>query len=148
VTAYFPFGLVKDLAWDEDGEAWKARFLVPKDVLDGRYEARVVITLADGTIQVASAPYRIDSAEPDFVVETIEAPGGVMVRVTTRDAAGLVTVALAADARQRLELVQVGEAGTEWQGFLALPMGAAELRVVVADTARNEADQTVRVMVQ
>jgi len=148
VTAYFPFGLVKDLAWDEDGEAWKARFLVPKDVPDGRYEARVVITLADGTIQVASAPYRIDSAEPDFVIETIEAPGGVMVRVTTRDAAGLVTVALAADPRQRLELVQVGEAGTEWQGFLALPMGAAELRVVVADTARNEADQTVRVMVQ
>ena len=63
VTAYFPFGLVKDLVYDADAEHWRVRFLVPKGVVDGVYEVKIVIVHADGTIEVARIPYTIDSSE-------------------------------------------------------------------------------------
>lgn len=138
VTAYFPFGLTKDLAWDAHDECWKVRFLVPKDVADGLYTARIVIVHADGTVEVARAQYKIDSAEPEFTVATEQVPGGVKVRVDAGIGIGAVTVALAANPKLRVTLADVG--GGVFEGVLALPPGAHELRVVVADTARNEAD--------
>jgi Ca-activated chloride channel family protein len=147
VTAYFPFGLVKDLAWDANAEVWTVRFLVPKDVPDGLYAAKVVIVRADGSVELAEARYRIDSLAPDFEVEIIDAPGGVMLRVSTQGGVGVVTVALASNPRVRLTLVR-GADGTTFEGYLALPEGAHQLRVVAADTARNEADTVVAVEVR
>lgn len=146
VTAYFPFGLTKDLEWDSHDEQWKVRFLVPKGVADGLYTARVVIVHADGTVEIASAPYKIDSAEPDFVAETAAAPGGVLVKVTTQGGIGSVVVASVADPALRVTLVNDGTG--VFTGVLPLALGSHELRVVVADTARNEADQLVSVEVK
>jgi Ca-activated chloride channel family protein len=145
VTAYFPFGLDADLGWDAHDETWKVRFLVPLAVPDGEYFAKVVIVHADGSLELAQARYVIDSSAPDFVVEVIEAPGGIMLRVTSRGPAGRVSVALVGDARQRIELAADGAA---YVGFLALPLGTHQLRVVVADKARNEGEQLVDVSVE
>jgi len=145
VTAYFPFGLVKDLDWDTRDEQWKVRFLVPKGVSDGLYTARVVIVRGDGTVEVAQAQYKIDASEPDFVAETTASPGGVLIKVTTQGGIGSVIVGSAADPSVRVTLVDLG--GGVFVGVLPLGTGRHEVRIVVADTARNEADQLVTVEV-
>lgn len=132
VTAYFPFGLVKDLAWDAQLEKWTLRFLVPLGVADGDYQATVVIVRRDHTVELARAAYTIDSAAPDFEVEAHTVTGGVQVRVVSAKAARRVTVALAGDPRQRIDLQGDGRV---FEGVL--PAQGA-LRVVVADLARNE----------
>lgn len=141
VTAYFPFGLVKDLAWDAGLEKWTLRFLVPLGVPDGDYEATVVIVRRDRSVELARAPYTIDSAAPDFEVEARSVSGGVHLRVVAAKAARRVTVALVGDPRQRVELLGDGRV---FEGVLPA-QGARALRVVVADLARNEASREVAV---
>jgi Ca-activated chloride channel family protein len=133
VTAFFPFGLVKDLRWDERLEKWIVRFLVPTDVLDGAYETQVVIVRRNGTLELARASYIIDSRAPDFEVDFV----GPRIRVRVSELARKVTVVLAADPRRRTVLQ--GD-GREFEGE---PPGTGRLRVVVADLARNEAAREV-----
>jgi Ca-activated chloride channel family protein len=141
VTAYFPFGLVKDLAYDADAEQWRVRFLVPKGVADGVYEVKIVIVHADGTVEIARIPYTIDSSGPDFEVVTEEIAGGALVKVVTAEPARLVTVSAVADPRLRVELADQGD-GVHFEAFVPLAPGAHRMRIVVADEARNEADDT------
>ena len=137
VTAYFPFGLVRDLKWDDHLEKWTLRFLVPVGVPDGDYEAMVVIVRRDRTIELARAPYTIDSKEPDFEVDATQAISGVHVKVVAAEPARRVTVALARDPRQRIELRGDGRV---FEGELPV---RGTLRVVVADMARNETSREV-----
>jgi Ca-activated chloride channel family protein len=143
VTAYFPFGLVQDLEWDENTEHWSVRFLVPKGVVDGEYDVRVVIRQADGKVEMATIPYLIDSTGPEFEVKTTQTATGVQVVVTAAEESRLVTVALASDPSIRVELTDSGDKLT-FSGVLELPPGEHELRVVVADCARNEADSLMK----
>jgi len=133
VTAFFPFGLVKDLRYDERLEKWTVRFLVPIDVPDGAYEAQVMIVKRDGALELARASYVIDSRAPDFEVDF----AGSRIRVRVSEQARKVTVVLAADPRRRTVLR--GD-GREFEGEQP---GTGRLRVVVADLARNEAAREV-----
>jgi len=142
VTATFPFGLVKDLTWDPYTEQWQTRFLVPKGTPDGDYAVPVAIVHADGRQESAMASYRVDSTVPDFELAVEPVAGGVSVRVRTAEPARRVTVALTENPRVRVELQDTGD-GLTFYGTLALPPGRHRLRVVVADTARNEADALV-----
>jgi Ca-activated chloride channel family protein len=135
VTAYFPFGLVRDLHWD--GKQWVLRFLVPMGVPDGDYEATVLIVLRDGKVEVARAAYTIDSKEPDFEVEAHGVAGLVYLRVRPSKPARRVVAALVANPRRRVELVG---AGSEFTGVLR---ASGPVRVVVADEARNESMRDV-----
>ncbi len=137
VTAYFPFGLVRDLGWDEKLEKWVLRFLVPVGVPDGDYEATVLIVRRDGSIEVAKACYTIDSKEPDFEVEAKKVAGLVFVWVRSSEPARRVTAALVADPKRRIELAG---AGSDFTGVLP---GSGPVRVVVADMARNESVREV-----
>jgi Ca-activated chloride channel family protein len=128
VTAYFSFGLVKDLRWDEQTEKWVVRFLVPVDVPDGEYEAQALVVKRDGAVELVKASYVIDSRCPDFDIDLI----GSRIRVRVAEPARKVTVALAADPRRRTVLR--GD-GSVFEGKLP---GRGKLRVVVADRARNE----------
>jgi Ca-activated chloride channel family protein len=144
VTAYFPFGLVKDLAYDADAEQWRVRFLVPQGVADGVYEVKIVIVHADGKVEVARIPYTIDSSEPDFEIVTEEVDGGVMVKVVTAEPARLVTVTAVDDPRVRVELADQGD-GVRFEALVPLAPGVHRMRTVVADEARNEAEDTFTV---
>ncbi|ACY14874.1 VIT and vWA domain-containing protein [Haliangium ochraceum] len=146
VTAYFPFGLVKDLDYDAHTEHWRVRFLVPKGVEDGSYEVKIVIVHADGTVEVARVPYVIDSAEPDFEVVVEELAGGALVRVVTAEPARLVTAAIVGAPAQRVELQDSGD-GVHFEAFLPVAPGSYRLRVVVADDARNEADDELPLII-
>jgi Ca-activated chloride channel family protein len=144
VTAYFPFGLVKELAFDAVTERWQTRFLVPKQTPDGPYQVPVVIVHADGRTETVRGAYTIDSAEPDFDVEVVPVPGGVRLRVVTAEPARRVVVAEVGAPERRMELSRADNDAT-FAGSLFLPPGRHTLRVVVADRARNEADQLVTV---
>jgi len=146
VTAYFPFGLVKDLHFNPHSGQWQVRFLVPANIEDGSYQVRLLVVLADGTSQWSTAQYRIDSDEPDFDLEVVPVPGGVAILVFANEAVREAQVALAADPDQRIQL-EPNARGTLFSGFFPLPAGVHELRVVVADTARNEADDVAIVVV-
>jgi Ca-activated chloride channel homolog len=137
VTAYFPFGLVKDLSWDDKLQKWVLRFLVPVGVPDGEYEATVLIVRRDRFVEVAKASYTIDSKQPDFEVEARAVAGVVLLRVRPSEAARRVFAVLATNPRRRVELV---EEGGEFVGVLR---GRGAVRVVVADLARNEAMREV-----
>jgi Ca-activated chloride channel family protein len=144
VTAYFPFGLVKDLAYELDAEHWRVRFLVPKGVADGVYEVKIVIVHADGTVEVARIPYTIDSSEPDFEIVTEEIDAGVAIQVVTAEPARLVTVTAVDDPRVRVELADQGD-GVHFEALVPLAPGVHRMRIVVADEARNEAEDTFTV---
>jgi Ca-activated chloride channel family protein len=133
VTAWFPFGLVKDLRWDERLEKWVVRFLVPLDVADGEYQAQVVIVKRDGTVELARAGYVIDSKAPEFEVEI----AGGRVRVRTGEPSRKVTAASIADPRRRSTLRGDGRV---FEGDL--PAGGP-VRIVVSDLARNETAREV-----
>ncbi len=137
VTAYFPFGLVKDLRWDDRLEKWVLRFLVPVGVPDGEYEAQVVIVRRDGTVELSKASYVIDSCAPDFDVIAMRGASGTHVRVTVAEPARKVTVVVASDPRRRVELSGDGRV---FEGDMP---SVARLRVVVADVARNETAREV-----
>jgi Ca-activated chloride channel homolog len=137
VTAYFPFGLVRDLTWDAKLDRWVLRFLVPVDVPDGDYEATVVIVKRNGTVELAKARYTIDSTDPEFEVEAKNVDGLVFVHVTSSEPARRVTAALVANPKRRVELT--GD-GSQFAGVLR---GSGPVRVVVADEARNESMREV-----
>ena len=133
VTAYFPFGQVKDLAWDARLERWVVRFLVPRGVADGEYEAVVIIVKRGGEVELAKAAYVIDSKEPDFEVEATTIASGVHLRVTVGESARRVSAVLVGASRNALELAGDGRV---FEGDLQ--GGSGRVRVVVADQARNE----------
>jgi Ca-activated chloride channel family protein len=144
VTALFPFGTTQDLAYDSMSESWMTRFLVPKDVADGTYEVRVVIVLADGTVNVATAHYTIDSRSPEVDVDTVPAADGVDVRVLCDEAALEVRVAPIDDVRAAVSLTAAGDKQS-FRGHVRLTPGRHRLRIVVADAARNETEREVEV---
>lgn len=146
VTAHFPFGLTKDLEWDTHDEQWKVRFLVPKDVVDGMYVARVVIVRADGTIEVAQAPYKIDSAEPDFLVTTTQLGGNLLVQVEASAGVTGVQLGRVGDASLRVALVETTPG--VFVAIVPLAAGLHQLRLVAVDSARNEADRLIDVEVK
>jgi Ca-activated chloride channel family protein len=146
VTAHFPFGLTKDLEWDTHDEQWKVRFLVPKDVVDGSYVARVVIVRADGTIEVAQAPYKIDSAEPDFLVTTTQLGSNLLVQVEASAGVTGVQLGRVGDPSLRVALVQTTPG--VFVAIVPLAAGVHQLRLVAVDSARNEADRTIDVEVK
>jgi len=137
VSARFPFGLTLDLVWDPMTERWMSRFLVPKSVSDGVYLVDVWIVHADGSIEHASLPYRIDSAQTEAKLDVRAVPGGLLVRVLTDEEPREVRAALVLDPSVRV-LLEPGDTGGCAFGFLPAEPGKHQVRVVVADAARNE----------
>src|SRR5581483_2915024 len=64
VTLIFPFGLTKSAEWEPKRAAWTCRFLVPRDTPDGAYSVRVLVTLADGSLERLALDYVVDTTAP------------------------------------------------------------------------------------
>lgn len=145
VTAFFPFGLVSDLAWDDFSEAWMTRFLVPKDVADGDYDVRVLVVGADGTVTTSSVRFTIDSKSPAMQIDAKPKGAGAIVRVMLDESADEVRIADADDTSNRAVLGATDD--RTFEGFLPLEAGTHRIRVVVADRAHNESERIVTVSV-
>lgn len=145
VTAYFPFGLEKELDYDVETRTWRVRFLVPVGVPDGQYEVPVVVVTRDGQFQVLTGRYTIDSSEPDFEVTTQCNQDAIQLHVTTREPMREVWAALVSEPakRVRLKLDATDKSKTRYVAELRTLGTAERVRVVVTDGARNEADEVV-----
>ncbi len=145
VTAFFPFGLEKDLAFDPELKLWRVRFLVPKEVADGHYKVPVMVITRDGHVEFLSGSYTIDSSEPEFAPEVRCHSGAMALSVVTQQPMREVWAAFVADPsrRIRLNLVANDSSRTHYMATLKLALKDARVRIVVTDQARNEADEVV-----
>jgi Ca-activated chloride channel family protein len=144
VTAYFPFGLEKDLSYDPATRRWRVRFLVPKETPDGEYEVPVLVTERSGHTRLLTGKYRIDSEEPEFEPVVRCRDGKIEITVTTREPMREARAALVDDPKRRVELRRSGGDATQthYVGTLRAPH-SSRVRVVLTDNARNEADEVV-----
>jgi hypothetical protein len=141
VTVTFPFGETKLAVWDDDVDAWMVRFLIDKDTPDGEYQARVTITKADGSVQVMTLPYTVDTEAPAVTLRAEKIDGGYRITAiqtgARRKDADRVEVVLP-DGRI-LALTQTARGKFEGEWITAPVTSAVTLRVVARDHALNEA---------
>jgi Ca-activated chloride channel family protein len=153
VVAYFPFGLVKRLAWDERRKHWSVRFLVPRDVQDGKYPIRVRITRADGTLEWKEIEIEIDGSEPelDVVADEFAIPGvRFHLEVDPHEPVRELYAYLPGVSKRRVRLALDRDSG-RYRGALPIPerFEAEELtiRIVARDRARNRVEHELQVPV-
>lgn len=83
VVVIFPFGDTKVATFDEEANAWIARFLIDKDTPDGQYMVLVKVTLASGAIESYRLPYYVDTKAPSVSIEMKKTRNGGFV-ITAR----------------------------------------------------------------
>lgn len=64
VTALFPFGLVKQLRYLDNEDAWQTRFLAPIDTPDGQHEVRLLLRDSEGHVFRETKSFLITSKPP------------------------------------------------------------------------------------
>ena len=69
VTAFLPFGEVKDLVYDTDSQLWLTRFLVPRSAVDGVYWIHIVATDRRGRSEWFKLAYTVDTLAPVMQVD-------------------------------------------------------------------------------
>jgi Ca-activated chloride channel family protein len=152
VTAVFPFGLVKELAFVPDEELFETRFLAPPGLADGTYRVNLILTDRAGHKHEEQKSFVIDS-KPPTVTLTPRAGGA--------RAGGTLEVVVRADADTRrivLRLADGPPAAAVWQparqasvALVEVPpglvTGSYELRAVAEDFAHNVATATATVTV-
>lgn len=145
VTAFFPFGLEKELNYDPETKRWRVRFLVPKEVVDGTYAVPVMVITRDGHVQFLTGHYTIDSQSPEFEPEVECRTGTMFLTVTTNEPMREVRAALVTDPTKRATFVLEpgSQASHRYTARIKLPRNEERVRVVVADRARNEAEEVV-----
>ena len=156
VTAYFPFGLVKELRFDEQRDLWRGRFLVPAGIPDGQYAVLVVMELANGLLLHHQQFFALDSQAEEFFVDlnsdTITAGGILEIRVDAVEPAAEVYVDCPLLGWERFTLEPDDpEDKVDWSGELGVPEdaepGRYEVLVVVRDRAGNRLEETVTIFV-
>ncbi len=91
VTAFLPFGEVKDLVFDPSETVWTTRFLVPKETNDGVYWIHVVVTESDGDTSWYRISYTVDTKAPVLRVDIRnlnQLVPGALLAVTARPIVG------------------------------------------------------------
>lgn len=66
VVAVFPFGLTKPLTYLAAEDIWETRFLAPKEMQDGSYACRLILTDEHGTVYQEEKHFVIDSHPPQI----------------------------------------------------------------------------------
>ncbi len=142
VTAYFPFGLVKDMRMDLLTGRWKTRFLVPNFVLDGEYDVKLVIEGPNGT-EHKTIRYTIDSNGPTLSARFEYTEDG-QARLVIESSERLRESTVLINGR-RVELV-LEESGLRATVVVALGVGVHNLHFSAFDLARNESLTDLKVL--
>ncbi|MBN2525450.1 MAG: VWA domain-containing protein [Deltaproteobacteria bacterium] len=155
VTAVFPFGLTKDLAWDATRERWRGRFLVPVGIPDGYYETAIVITAHNGTVTLLKQMFHLDSEGAEFEINfdhiRVKKGRGLLMKVDTIEPASEVYVHCKGLNWRREVFELSSEDDVLWQRWMRIPTDAApgqyKVLVVARDKAGNRIEQTVTITV-
>jgi Ca-activated chloride channel homolog len=143
VTAYFPFGLKKELSYDQNAKRWSVRFLVPKEVPDGKYTVPILVVTRNGQLEYLSGNYTIDSSEPEFET-TVKCTNGTMkITVVSDQPLREVRAALVDTPSRHVQFRVVPNVLHRYDARLKLSRDD-QVRIVVTDRARNEAEEIVQ----
>jgi Ca-activated chloride channel family protein len=156
VTAYFPFGLVKQLRYDEARRVWRGRFLVPAGIPDGSYTIIVSIELADGSLLRRREGYELDSSAEEFLAAFAGygafAGGQVELTIDSVEPAAEVYVHCPELGWDRLVLEATDSASIDWLATLDIPWrtppGEYRVLLVVRDRAGNRLEQQTILFVE
>ncbi len=152
VTAIFPFGLTKALAYVQGEDVWETRFLAPATMTDGSYGCTLVLTDAAGRKVREEKRFTIDSKPPDVKVSLSHgsARPGDRVVVTTLADRDVRAIHARLDDGPAVE-VKWAQAAKASVGELAipddLPPGEHHIHVVAEDFARNTTIVTVTIVI-
>jgi Ca-activated chloride channel family protein len=150
VTAIFPFGLIKDLTYDEARDKWRGRFLVPAGIEDGYYSILIGVETDNGQLKYRRETYHLDSEVKEFKTNfdtiRVRAGKGLTLEVDAIEPAAEVYVHCDDLGWERLALVSPDEGrGIDWNKWLRVPKdtppGTYMLLVVVRDTAGNRVER-------
>jgi len=171
VIAVLPWGEVLECSWEENLDAWMARFLVPREAEEGLYRVRVFIEGRDGSIDSFTLFYKVDSSAPvmDFELgETSLSPGQTVdLRATpissiyegkVRNKEGIL-VSVRTDVKRAVVRVGKTQALLEhdpesesWIGAITLPAdlppGPITFELVVTDYAGNVHRTTLKEVIR
>lgn len=156
VTAFFPFGLIKDLAYDDQRGSWRGRFLVPAGIPDGYYTIVVAIESHNGLISYHEEAFHLDSAAQEMIVDfegaALRAGKSRLFKVDTIEPAAEVYLHCETLGWNRVSLIPVTSTrAVRWHKWLKVKRGAAlgehHVLVVMRDLAGNRIEQTVVVTV-
>lgn len=156
VTAFFPFGLVKTLTYDEGRGLWRGRFLVPASIPDGYYKIIVAIETKDDEVLYRQEVYHLDSKAEEFICNfekvRVKAGRGFTLKVDTIEQSAEVYA-----HSEALDILRValepedGDKRVDWAKWFSVPEdmeeGTYELLVVMRDTAGNRLERTLEVEV-
>ncbi|MGF1469047.1 MAG: VIT domain-containing protein [Sandaracinaceae bacterium] len=80
VTLILPFGETLSATWEAELSLWSARFLIPRDAVEGTYPIEVLITHADGRLEHRRLWYTVDqsAARVSLRVEGDVRPGATV----------------------------------------------------------------------
>ncbi|MBN2344561.1 MAG: VWA domain-containing protein [Deltaproteobacteria bacterium] len=153
VTAVFPFGLVKDLRYDASRDRWRGRFLVPTGIPDGHYAIVIAITHKDGTVELNTEMFHLDSEAAEFITnfdnKKIQSGKGLLLKVDTIEPAAEVYIHCEALGLNRVQFLQETDDGIRWEKWISfdktIAPGAYSALVVMRDTAGNRIEQTVTI---
>ena len=153
VTAVFPFGLTKDLRYDASRERWRGRFLVPTGIPDGHYAIVIAITHKDGSVQMNTETFHLDSDAAEFITnfdgKKVQAGKGALLKVDTIEPAREVYIHCDALGLNRVLFLPETDDGIKWEKWIAIdkdiPAGAHSVLVVMRDMAGNRIEQTITI---
>jgi Ca-activated chloride channel homolog len=151
VTALFPWGETKPLAFDQREGRWTVRFIVPKGTVHGDYEVVIIITRADRTQQRFTVRYQADSEAPKGM--------GRAAATRTRDGWRIALSVEASDDTERVDvllprgdLVGLAPDGHANQFRAEVTLSAADVKgpsvflpVLITDAAHNRLEIEVEV---
>jgi Ca-activated chloride channel family protein len=101
VRVHLPFGgPPAEARWDEERQAFSARFLVPAGTADGSYPIRVEITARDGTVQELPLSIGIDTHAPQMIAWAGPVRAGEQLRLRAIASLSLADLWHALDARE------------------------------------------------
>jgi Ca-activated chloride channel family protein len=153
VTAVFPFGLTKRLTYLETEGVWETRFIAPREMSDGVYRCRLVLTDRKGRAFQEEKTFVIDSRPPrlNAALNTRVARAGEELTITV--GADSDTRVISARLFGSLPVPVVWDPKTRTNvGHLRLPAGLPSgvytIRVTGEDFAHNsnETELTVEVI--
>ncbi len=145
VVAFFEWGQLATLRWDEVRGRWYHRFLVPREVEEGWQVIRIVIRHADGSLTLQEELIEVDRLAPEFLAEAVAFDGAVRVQVLVDEPLRSLHIYPEGhpELRRRLDLrgADPGEEPVEvW-----LPGDWDRVVVVAKDLALNRMRETVEV---
>ncbi|MBI4854549.1 MAG: VWA domain-containing protein [Acidobacteria bacterium] len=145
IVAVLPYGETKELTYLKDEDVWETRFLAPKTMQDGSYNARLILIDKNNNSYEEEKSFIIDSRPPNLSAELsnkrIQAGRDLVVKVkadrdTRRIAArlfGAQPIAIVWDEKEKINrgLLHIPE---------GLPAGRYQLIITAEDFAHNSSN--------